>query len=103
MKYGREKRLTAGASHFIGVMEKCTWCVHRVEKGLLPACVAICPTHTLHFGDLDDPNSEVSKILQKEHWFHLLEEIGTKPRVYYVGGLPPSHSIARTLGVGEKI
>ncbi len=93
LKYGQEKRLTAGAGHFTGVMEKCTWCVHRVEKGLLPACVVSCPVQTLHFGDLDDPSSEVSRLLKKRHWFHLLEEVGTKPRVYYTGGLPPSHYI----------
>lgn len=88
-KYGQEKRLVAGSGHFIGVIEKCTWCVHRVEKGLEPACVANCPVHALRFGDLDDPNSEVSKFLGDKKSFRLLEEIGTEPRVYYVGSPPP--------------
>lgn len=41
--------------HPDGYADKCTFCIHRVEKGELPACVAVCPTHAMHFGDLDDP------------------------------------------------
>jgi len=70
-------------------MEKCTFCVHRVDKGLDPACVANCPVFALHFGDLDDRNSEVSQILSAKPWFHLLDEIGTDPSVYYVGAPQP--------------
>lgn len=84
--YGREPRLVSGGGHFLGVMEKCTWCVHRVEKGLLPACVANCPVGALNFGDLDDPSSNVSKLLGKKRATRLLEELGTHPNVYYVGG-----------------
>ncbi len=86
--YGDEKRLTAGSGHFVGVVEKCTWCVHRVEKGLKPACAANCPVSALLFGDLEDPNSDVSRILANKRWFRLLEERGTGPRVYYLG-IPP--------------
>lgn len=81
--YGPEQRLVAG-SHYRGVMTKCTWCIHRVEKGMEPACVENCPMHALHFGDLDDPNSEVSELLKTKISFRLLEELGTKPSVYYV-------------------
>lgn len=87
-KYGG--RLVAGSGHFKGVVEKCTWCVHRVEKGLKPACVATCPVKALAFGDIEDPNSEVSRILAKKRSFKLLEEKGTNPSVYYVGGAHPS-------------
>ncbi len=87
--YGKDKRLVAGGGHYSGVVEKCTWCVHRVDKGLLPACVANCPVNALHFGDLDDPNSEVSRLLAEQQWFRLLEEVGTKPRVYYIGRPQP--------------
>ncbi len=87
--YGNEQRRIAGGGHLKGVVEKCTFCVHRVEKGLLPACVNTCPTFALRFGDLDDPKSEVSRLLQIKRHFRLLEEVGTRPRVFYVGGNPP--------------
>ena len=82
-------RYTAGGGHLKGVMEKCTFCVHRVEKGLKPACVANCPVHALHFGDLDDPDSEVSRLLATRPSFRLEEEYNTRPRVHYIGGSPP--------------
>ncbi|KKM25432.1 hypothetical protein LCGC14_1595040 [marine sediment metagenome] len=87
--YGVEQRRIAGGGRYKGVVEKCTFCVHRIEKGLEPACVANCPVRALHFGDLDDPNSEVTQFLLERHPFQLLEELGTEPRVYYVGGHPP--------------
>ena len=96
-KYSEEKvgggglqRTVAGGGHYRGVMEKCTFCVHRLEKGLEPACVANCPTKALLFGDLDDPNSEVSQAIKNNPHFRLLEELGTEPRVYYINGQPPS-------------
>ena len=63
--YGKEERLISGDGHYKGVVGKCTWCVHRLAKGLLPACVVTCPVQTLSFGDLDDPNSNVSRLLGK--------------------------------------
>ncbi len=87
--YGRERRRTAGGGRLKGVIEKCTFCIQRVERGLQPACVANCPLFALHFGDLDDPNSTVSQLLRRKPYFRLLEELGTEPRVYYVGGHPP--------------
>jgi len=83
-------------SRFIGVVEKCTFCVHRIEKGLqngkepgvdreaTPACVITCPVSTLHFGDLDDPKSKVSKLLRSQNWRKSKDEIGTHPKVYYI-------------------
>lgn len=94
--YGKEKRLVAGGGHYVGVIEKCTWCVHRVERGLLPACVANCPVQALHFGDLEDPNSEVSRLLGQKRSFRLLEEVGTEPRVYYLNR-PAAVEAARSL------
>ncbi len=67
-----------------GVIEKCTFCVHRIEKGLKPACVVACPAEVLHFGDINNPNSEISKTLKEKKWFRLLEEFGTKPNVFYL-------------------
>jgi dimethyl sulfoxide reductase iron-sulfur subunit len=86
---GDEQRRTAGSGHHKGVIEKCTFCVHRVEKNLAPACVSNCPAYAMFFGDLDDPQSVPSRILAKSDSFRLLEDKGLKPRVHYVGGTPP--------------
>ncbi|MFQ5946172.1 MAG: 4Fe-4S dicluster domain-containing protein [Anaerolineae bacterium] len=83
--YGKEQRRIAGGGHRQGVTEKCTFCVQRVEKGLKPACVNICPVFALEFGDLDDPKSAVSKRLAGKHSLRLREDFGTEPRVHYVG------------------
>jgi molybdopterin-containing oxidoreductase family iron-sulfur binding subunit len=87
-RHGTQRRYIAGGGHYRGVIEKCTFCVHRVEKGLMPACVTTCPTFALHFGDLDDPHSEISRLLAVKSSFRLLEELGTEPSVYYVGKAP---------------
>ncbi len=87
---GDEQRRTAGSAHYKGVVEKCTFCVQRVEKGLDPACVVTCPVEALVFGDLEDPNSPVSTYLRGRDQFKLLEELGTDPSVIYVGGTPPT-------------
>ncbi len=103
--YGKDKRLVAGGGHYKGVIEKCTFCVHRIAKGLLPACVANCPVQVFHFGDLDDPNSEVSRILGQKRSSRLLESNGTLPRVYYLQGvesmLDPSLGVPRPAEVKE--
>ncbi|GIU92757.1 MAG: 4Fe-4S ferredoxin [Acidimicrobiia bacterium] len=90
VKHGPEGRLTSGSGHFKGVMEKCTFCVHRVEKGLVPACVDTCPVGALRFGDAEDENSPISVFIREHESFQLLEELGTDPSVIYVGGAPPS-------------
>jgi molybdopterin-containing oxidoreductase family iron-sulfur binding subunit len=92
-RYGEENRKIAGGNHHKGVVEKCTFCVHRVEKGLLPACVANCPSRALNFGDLDDPDSGVSRLLEAKASFRLEEGFDTDPRVHYVGGSPPSTEV----------
>jgi molybdopterin-containing oxidoreductase family iron-sulfur binding subunit len=66
-----------------GVMEKCTLCKERTDEGAEPMCVVCCPTHARVFGDLDDPTSEISR-LKREHPVRiLLEDMGTKPQVFY--------------------
>jgi len=70
--------------HPRGYADKCTFCIHRVEQGELPACVAVCPTHAMHFGDLDDPNSEVSRLIASRRHFVLKPDAGTRPRIFYL-------------------
>jgi Fe-S-cluster-containing dehydrogenase component len=70
--------------HPRGYADKCTFCIPRVERGLQPACVAVCPTRCMSFGDLDDPLSEVSRLLASRKHHSLLPEAGTKPRIFYL-------------------
>lgn len=64
--------------------QKCTFCVHRLVKGQLPKCVEVCPSGARIFGDLDDPNSEVSKLVRSGIAEVYRQEFNTKPNVYYV-------------------
>jgi molybdopterin-containing oxidoreductase family iron-sulfur binding subunit len=83
------------------VVEKCTFCVHRLEKAkqkaeeedreltdaeltLLPACNQTCPASARYFGDLDNPKSTVSQLARSARAFRLLEDLGTEPKVYYL-------------------
>jgi len=70
--------------HPEGYADKCTFCIHRVEKGMNPACVSVCPTHCMHFGDLEDANSEVSRLLNERRGHTLLDSAGTKPQIWYL-------------------
>ncbi len=67
-----------------GVVEKCILCHHRITHGLLPACVDACPAKARIFGDLNDPQSEISQALKKHKAFRHKEEAGTEPNVYYI-------------------
>jgi Fe-S-cluster-containing dehydrogenase component len=67
-----------------GYADKCTFCDHRVKEGKDPACVSVCPTHCMYFGDLEDPRSTVATLLRTRKWHTLLPEAGTRPRVYYL-------------------
>ena len=71
--------------HPDGYVDKCTFCRHRVTRGLLPACVSTCPTMAMAFGDLDDPASEVSRQLASGRNVKVLNpDTGAKPNVYYL-------------------
>ncbi len=70
--------------HPEGYVDKCTFCLHRTKQGGLPACVSVCPTHCMHFGDLDDPDRDVSRLLASRDHHALMPEAGTKPRVFYL-------------------
>jgi Fe-S-cluster-containing dehydrogenase component/formate-dependent nitrite reductase membrane component NrfD len=64
---------------------KCNFCSHRVDEGLLPACVVVCPEEALLFGDLEDPTSKVSRALKEHDVTVRRPEQGTKPHAFYIG------------------
>jgi molybdopterin-containing oxidoreductase family iron-sulfur binding subunit len=66
-----------------GVMEKCTFCLHRTRVGKLPACLEVCPTGSRKFGNVLDPESEVYYILKNKRVFILKADVGTLPRFFY--------------------
>ncbi|MDP4843896.1 MAG: 4Fe-4S dicluster domain-containing protein, partial [Salibacteraceae bacterium] len=81
-----------------GVMEKCSLCVQRVQAGKLQAkkdgtpvkdgsvqtaCAASCPTNAIAFGDINDPASRIRSEAKNDRAYHLLEEVGVKPNVWY--------------------
>jgi molybdopterin-containing oxidoreductase family iron-sulfur binding subunit len=85
-----------------GVMEKCNYCVQRIQNAkiqseledrkvrdgeIVTACQAVCPTEAIVFGDVNDPNSRVSRLKQNERNYSLLGELNTKPRTTYLGQL----------------
>ena len=83
-----------------GVVEKCTFCAHRIDRGLAlgltpgedpeatPACVSACPVKARTFGDLNDPESRVNQLLDESHISRLRDDLGTEPRVYYINVHP---------------
>jgi Fe-S-cluster-containing dehydrogenase component len=82
--------------HQPGVVQKCVFCKERIDSGIAagltpgvdreatPACVISCPTKAIHFGDLDDPNSEINRVIKEKrgHPFH--PEFDTQPSIYYI-------------------
>ena len=81
-----------------GVMEKCSMCIQMTQKTILTAkregreivdgefqtaCSAACSTGAMVFGDINDKSSQVSKLVEDERMYHLLESVGTKPNVIY--------------------
>lgn len=77
-----------GARFFIeeqGVSDKCTYCYHRITKGLQPACVEVCPTKARIFGDLNDPDSEITAFVHDNPVQVLKPESGNGPMCFYVG------------------
>ncbi|RJQ37982.1 MAG: 4Fe-4S dicluster domain-containing protein [Dehalococcoidia bacterium] len=79
-----------------GVVEKCTFCFHRIDQAIregkkvgsdvVPACAEACPARAISFGDIEDPNSEVSRLLATRGSFRLREEMKTEPKVFYLYG-----------------
>lgn len=70
----------------IGNARKCHFCIHRIEKGMLPACVTTCIGGATYFGDNNDKDSLVSELIARPNITTLKSELGTRPKVYYVWG-----------------
>jgi molybdopterin-containing oxidoreductase family iron-sulfur binding subunit len=70
--------------HETGKAVKCNFCTHRIERGQLPACVATCPALARTFGDLDDPESDVSKLLKRHKPVSIKEQEQTEPSIFYI-------------------
>ncbi|MBI4188361.1 MAG: 4Fe-4S dicluster domain-containing protein [Chloroflexi bacterium] len=68
----------------LGVVEKCTFCIHRTRRGQLPRCVEVCPVRARHFGNIRNPDSEVYKLLEANLGFRLLEDVNTEPSIWYI-------------------
>ena len=68
----------------VNIVEKCYWCDHRVDQGLKPACVRSCSTQARIFGDLNDPGSEIGRLLVSSPAQVIKPEMGTYPKVFYV-------------------
>ena len=81
-----------------GVMEKCSWCIQMTQKSILDAkregrpvtdeefqtaCSNACSSGAIVFGDINDPESEVSQLAKSDRMYHLLEHVGTRPNVFY--------------------
>ncbi len=88
-----------------GIMEKCTFCVQRINRGrrtadqfgrpiqdgeVQPACAQACPTNTLIFGDWNDPTGRIRRLAASSRSYQLLEEYGTEPAVVYLKKVDPT-------------
>lgn len=82
-EYGQARERSADASP-VGNARKCTFCVHRLEEGILPACTTTCIGRATFFGDANDPESLVAELIGKPNVMRLKEDLGTAPRVYYI-------------------
>ncbi len=102
----------------LGVAQKCTFCSDRVDFGLAngltpglepratPACVNSCIADALHFGDIDDPDSNVSRLLREQKHFRMHNELGTEPSFFYLyakaGDVEPPAATASALSAEEQ-
>jgi phenylacetyl-CoA:acceptor oxidoreductase subunit 1 len=102
-KTGFEKKGEELYPHQVGTTQKCNFCAERIDAGLekglrpgidrdaTPACVNTCQARAMTFGNLDDPESEISNLIRTRGGFQLQAEYGTDPSVYYVDGKIGGH------------
>jgi molybdopterin-containing oxidoreductase family iron-sulfur binding subunit len=98
-------------------MEKCSFCVQRIKEGknnaadenrpvrdgdIVTACQEVCPTNAITFGDLNDKESAVSKLLESKRQYGLLEELNTAPRVRYQVKIRNTDRVAEAHDGGEE-
>lgn len=84
LEYRDNGRLVYTPTRPEGVMEKCTFCAQLTANGQKPACCSACPGNARIFGDIDDPDSEISKYLEGKETMKLAEQYGTEPNIYYI-------------------
>ena len=97
-------------------MEKCTYCVQRISRvrieakkeqreirdgEVITACQQVCPTQAIVFGDINNPNSLVSKLRQEAHDYSLLGDLNTRPRTTYLARIKNTNPAIRTSGPAE--
>lgn len=82
-EYG-ENRVRKDGESPIGNARKCNFCIHRIDRGELPACVLSCMGRATYFGDVNDPNSLVSELIGTPNIMKLKDELGANPNVYYL-------------------
>ncbi len=88
--YNRDRQRTYRGIRPKGVVEKCTFCDHRVSRGKLPDCVLACPADARMFGDLKDPESQVTHLLKKYRPIRRKDHLGTEPSVFYIRNYNPA-------------
>lgn len=71
-------------AHVKNTVEKCTFCHNLIDRGEPPACMQLCPARARHYGDIDDPSSDVSKAIAGRSYQLLKEDAGTGPNIYYL-------------------
>jgi Fe-S-cluster-containing dehydrogenase component len=83
-EYGKKSKRTSHWRSPIGNARKCHFCIHRVEKGELTRCTTTCLGSATYFGDINDPQALITKLINKPNVIKYKEELGTKPMVYYI-------------------
>lgn len=83
-EYGKKRERKDRSSSPAGNARKCSFCLHKLEEGLLPSCTSTCIGRATYFGDANDPESLVAELIASPNVKRLREDLGTKPRVYYL-------------------